>query len=165
MGDWFLYEKHTELRIFGSNLLPYKLPKYLTIRVFALEYLRQVLNYDAINFMASKKKTQFNIKKQIGPFIVNNREANKEIEKTLSELKFQVSFPWNYDPQGFLSIIRVKCKLPPFIHEPKPDIEKFENQTKWLENTLIDTVINAEPTQKMDTTLAMVASKEPESLN
>ena len=22
VGDWYLYEKHTELRIFGSNLLP-----------------------------------------------------------------------------------------------------------------------------------------------
>lgn len=98
MGDWFLYEKHTELRIFGSNLQPYKLPKYLTIRVFALEYLRQVLNSDAINFMASKKKTQFKLKNQIGPFIVNNRDVDKEIEKRLSELKFQVSFLWNYDP-------------------------------------------------------------------
>ena len=79
MGDWYLYEKHTELRIFGTNLLPYKLPKFLTIRVFDLEYLRQVLNFDAINFLASKKKTQFKIKSQIGPFIVNNRDVDKEI--------------------------------------------------------------------------------------
>ena len=109
----------------------------MTIRVFDLEYLRQVLNADAINFMASKKKTQFKLKNQIGPFIVNNRDADKEIERRLSELKFQVSFPWNYGPQGLLNSIRVKNKLPPFIHEPKPDIEMFSNQTEWAENTLV----------------------------
>ena len=32
-GDWYLYEKHTEIRVFGSNLLPYKLPKYVPMRV------------------------------------------------------------------------------------------------------------------------------------
>ena len=37
VGDWYLYENHTELRIFGSILAPYKFPKFLTIRVFALE--------------------------------------------------------------------------------------------------------------------------------
>ena len=94
---------------------------------------------------------------------MNNRESDKEIDKRLLELKFQKSFPWNYDPQGLLISIRVKNKLPPFIHEPKPDIEKFSNQTEWVENTLIDTVINAEPTQKMDTTLAMIASKRTET--
>ena len=77
---------------------------------------------------------------------MNNREADKEIDKIFLELKFQKFFPWNYDPQGLLSSIRVKCKLPPFIHEPKPDIEKFANQIEWVENTLIDIVINAEPT-------------------
>ena len=86
--DLYLYEKHIELRIFGSKILPYKLPKYSTIRVFSLEYLRQVLNSDAINFMASKKKTQFKLKNHIGPFNVNNRDVDKEIEKRLSELKF-----------------------------------------------------------------------------
>ena len=92
LGDWYLYENYTERRIFGATLAPYKLPKFLTIRFFALEYLRQVLNVDAINFMAAKKKTQFKLKNQIGPFIVNNRDALKEIVMKLSELKFQKSF-------------------------------------------------------------------------
>ena len=148
MGDWYLYEKHTELRIFGTNLLPYKLPRFLIIRFFSLEYLRQVLNVDAIHFMASRKNTQFKLKNKIGPFIVNNRDAEKEIEKILSELKFQVIFPCNYDPQGILNSIRVKNKLPPFIHEPKPDIENFSNQTKWEENTLVDLTANRQPTGK-----------------
>ena len=71
-GDWYLYEKHTEIRVFGSNLLPYKLPKFVPIRVFALEYIRQILNSDSINFLAAKKKTEFKLKNQVGPFICNH---------------------------------------------------------------------------------------------
>ena len=69
VGDWYLYEKYAEIRVFGSNLLPYKLPKHPSMRIFALEYIRQILNSDSINFMAAKKKTQFKLKNQIGPFI------------------------------------------------------------------------------------------------
>ena len=39
-GDWYLYQNHTEIRVYGSNLLPYKLPKYLPMRLFSLEYIR-----------------------------------------------------------------------------------------------------------------------------
>ena len=96
---------------------------------------------------------------------MNNRYVDKEIEKILSELKFQVSFLWNYDPQGLLSSIRVKCKLPPFIHESKPDVEKYANQREWKENTLIDTTVSEQPTRKIDTTLAMIIFKQLESSN
>ena len=36
--------------------------------------------------------------------------------------------------------MRVKCKLTPYIHEKKQDIEQYVNQTQWLENTLVDVV-------------------------
>ena len=39
VGDWYLYEKHTELRIFGLNLVPYMLPEHVCMRIFAFEYL------------------------------------------------------------------------------------------------------------------------------
>ena len=68
-GDWYLYEKHTEITFFGSNLFPYKLPKYVPMRIFALECLTQILNSDSINFLAAKKKTHFKLKNQVGPFI------------------------------------------------------------------------------------------------
>ena len=35
-GDWYLYQDHTEIRIYGCELPPYKLPKYFPIRIFAL---------------------------------------------------------------------------------------------------------------------------------
>ena len=45
---------------------------------------------------------------------------------------------WEYDPHGVINKLRLKVKLGPFIHHPKPDSERFSNQLEWLENTLID---------------------------
>ena len=39
-GDWYLYQSHTEIRVFGCELTPYKLPQYVLVRIFALEYIR-----------------------------------------------------------------------------------------------------------------------------
>ena len=92
VGDCYLYENHTEIKVYGALLAPYKIPKFLTTRIFALEYLRQILNANAVNFIASKKKAQFKLKNQIGPFIVNSRDALKDIVSKLSKFKFQESF-------------------------------------------------------------------------
>ena len=124
--------------MYCSSLAPYKLPRFVTTRIFALEYLRQLLNVDEINFIASKKKTQFKLKNQIGPFIVNTREAANEINVKLKEYKFPCSFTWKYDPQGILSAIRVKCKLHVYLHDPKPHIERYANKNEWEPNTLFD---------------------------
>ena len=67
------------------------------------------------------------------------------------------SFPWNYDPQGILSKLRVKCKLTPFIHESKPEIEKFANQIEWVENTLTEAV------NQRNTSNTLEISKQPET--
>jgi hypothetical protein len=34
IGDWYLYQNHTEIRVYGCELPPYKLPKYLPVRIF-----------------------------------------------------------------------------------------------------------------------------------
>ena len=80
--------------------------------------------------MATKKKTQFKLKNQIGPFICNQRDEKKEATKQLLEDKFEEIFPLNYDPHGILIKLRVKCKLTPYLHEEKPEIENFLNQIK-----------------------------------
>ena len=55
--DWYLYQNHTEIIVYGSSLIPYKLLKYLPMRLFVLEYIRKILNSNAINFLIAKKKT------------------------------------------------------------------------------------------------------------
>ena len=97
------------------------------MRLFALEYIRQILNSNGINFLATKKKTQFKIKNQVGPFICNSRDACIQAEKFLQEFKFSKSFQWYYDPLGVISKLIVKCKLRPYVHESRLDIEKYSN--------------------------------------
>ena len=55
-GDWYLYQNYTEIRVYGCELPPYKLPNYLLVIIFALEYLRQRLNANEVHFVSEKKK-------------------------------------------------------------------------------------------------------------
>ena len=45
---------------------------------------------------------------------------------------------WRYDPQEFMTRLRKKAKMGPYIHHPILEIERYENQSQWLENTLVD---------------------------
>jgi len=88
--------------------------------------------------MSARKKAKFKIKNQLGPFICNNREVGQAAEKILQQMKFSSSFMWQYDPNGVINKLRLKFKLSPFMHESRQDIERYGNQSEWLENTLID---------------------------
>ena len=108
------------------------------MRLFSLEYYRKIMNSDEINFVSAKKRSQFKVKNQLGPFIYNSREAGNEADQILKQMKFQQSFMWRYDPIGFMTILRKKDKLGPYIHHPIPEIERYANQSEWVENTLVD---------------------------
>jgi hypothetical protein len=60
------------------------------------------------------------------------------VDNCFKEMKFSISFPWHYDPCGIIPETRIKNKISPYAHVPKPEIEKFMNQTKWEMNTLED---------------------------
>lgn len=62
VGDWYLYQDHIEIRIYRCQLTPYRLPKYLPMRIFASEYFRQIINSDEVNFKSARNKTQFKMK-------------------------------------------------------------------------------------------------------
>jgi len=72
----------------------------------------------------------------VGPFICNARSIGEEADKILKEMKFSLSFRWSYDTCGIISKLRVENKTTPYIHTPRPQIEKYVNQSKWAENTL-----------------------------
>jgi len=138
VGDWYFYQNHTETRIYGCELAPYKLPKYLPMSLFALEYYRQKINSDEVHFIKAKKKAQLRIKDQLGPFICNSREARKEENLILQRLNLKQSFIWRYDHLDFSCNRRQKNKMAPYIHHRIPKIEKYVNQLEWRENTLED---------------------------
>ena len=122
-----MYQNHTEIRIYGCEIAHYKLPRYFLVWIFALEYIRQMINSDDIHFVAFKKKQQLRIKGQIGPFICNSRATGEMADKLLKETKVSISFPWHYDPCGIIVETRLKNKISPYAHVPKPKIEKFMN--------------------------------------
>jgi hypothetical protein len=45
VGDWYIFEDHTIIRIYGSEFKPYLLPLFLTLRIFALEYISQMIEF------------------------------------------------------------------------------------------------------------------------
>jgi hypothetical protein len=135
-GDWYLYQNHTEIRVYGCEFPPYRLPKYLPVRIFALEYIRKMVNSDDIHFVAAKKKSQLRIKTQIGPFICNNRSTGEEEDNLLKQMRFPLSSTWAYDPFGVISELRIKQRSTPYVHTQRPEVEKYMNQTEWQENTL-----------------------------
>jgi hypothetical protein len=61
--DWYLYQDHIEIRIYGCEFPPYKMPKYFPVRIFSLEYIKcQMENPYDIHFVAFKKKQKLKIK-------------------------------------------------------------------------------------------------------
>jgi len=75
VGDWYLYHNHTEITMYGCELCPFNLPKYVSMRLFALEYFRQIINAELTHFCNAKKKAQLRIKNQLGPYVIHSREA------------------------------------------------------------------------------------------
>jgi hypothetical protein len=69
-------------------------------------------------------------------------------------MKFPTSFIWRYDPCGIISEMRVRNKNAPYAHEPRPEIERFANQTEWEPDTLVD----VEPTVGMEKQVASTSA-------
>ena len=110
------------------------------MRLFSLEYFRQMINSDIVHFYNAKKKAQLIIKSQLGPFVCNSRDARKEAERILEDyLKLQKSFYWvPYDRNSFICDRRMKNKLSPYLHHRIPEIEQYANMDEWMEGKLIE---------------------------
>lgn len=106
IGDWYFYQNHTVIRIYGCELAPYRLPMYVPMRLFSLEYFRQFANANILHFHSKGKKAQLKVKNQLGPFIYNKREEVwQEADRMLQSLRLQTSFLWvPYDPNHFISL-------------------------------------------------------------
>ena len=67
IGDWFCYKYFTVIRVYGFEGEPYKLHKFLTIRIFVLEYLRQRLSVENEIFIKHKKVSSIKFKFTLEP--------------------------------------------------------------------------------------------------
>jgi hypothetical protein len=96
------------------------------------------------------------IKGQIGSFICNSRAVEEEANKLLKEMKFSINFPWQYDPCGIITEMRLRNKISPYAHVPKQEVDKFMNQTKWEVNILEDAKKQYLPTILSQTTTPQI---------
>lgn len=71
------------------------------MRIFSLEYIRQMMNVDDVHFISRKRKVKFKLKTQVGPFIPNTRIVEREVDNLLKQMKFKLSFIWYYDCEIF----------------------------------------------------------------
>ena len=138
LGDWYLYQDHTVIRVYGCELDPYRMPRYVLMRLFALEYFRQFGNADLVHFHSENKKVQLKVRNQLCRFLYNKREEGwKEVDMILESLQLETRFRWvPYDPNHFISLRRVKHKLGGYTHIRLPHIEKYANLLSWKEGTL-----------------------------
>ena len=104
VGDWFLHKDSTVLRIYGFTGEPYKLPAFLTPRVFALEFMRQRLHSEEEHFGAFKKSSNIKFPLKVGSFIFKNKGALVFIEKLLGSMEFQKEPRVNYNPRHVISL-------------------------------------------------------------
>ena len=55
IGDWYLFDDYTEIRVYGAEVPPYRLLVFPSMRVFALKFIRKNLKADQIHFVPPKK--------------------------------------------------------------------------------------------------------------
>ena len=75
IGDWFSYKYFVVLRVYGFTREPYRLPIFLTSRIFAFEFMRQRLYAEEEHFGAFKKSSNIKFPLKVGPFIFKNKGA------------------------------------------------------------------------------------------
>ena len=67
-----------------------------------------MLNMYEFHFVSNKNKAQFELKENVGPYIVNTRAMTKEVEEILNQMKFKPRFTWSYYPLRIISKLTIE---------------------------------------------------------
>ena len=124
--------------MYGFTGEPYRLPSFLTPRIFALEFMRQRLCVEEEHFGAFKKSLNVKFPLKVGPFIFKNKSALLVIEKLLEVMDFQKEQKVNYDPHHIISQRKKLNKNKPFDHEIVEGLDKIEFFSNFEENLEAD---------------------------
>ena len=89
IGDWFLSEYGTMIRLYGFTQSPYMLPAFLTPRFVSREFIRKKLFIEIEHFLKYKKFTYIKYPWGVGPFTIKNKGAFPMVEGLLRELGFE----------------------------------------------------------------------------
>ena len=115
--------------MYGFTGEPYKLPVFLTPRIFALEFMRQRLCAEEEHFGAFKKSSNIKFPLKVGPFIFKNKSALMVVENLLEIMDFQKEQRINYDPHHIISQRKQSNKNKPFDHQV---VEGLEEVAKYV---------------------------------
>ena len=76
----------------------------MTPRIFALEFMRQILLFEEENFGAFKKSSNIKFPFKVGPFIFKGKGALAFIERLMENMDFTKDVNMNYDPHQVISL-------------------------------------------------------------
>ena len=82
--DWFIFKDYTITQVYGSEKKPYRLPVFLTPRIFSLEVMRQRLHSDELHFSSKKQTSTFKVPITIGPFTIRNKVVVELIDDIMA---------------------------------------------------------------------------------
>ena len=98
IGDWFLYDEYTKIRLYGFPGYPFLLHAFLTNRIFSLEFARQRIHIEKSHFLNIKKGCNISFHYTIGPFVVKSSKTMQILTYILETMKLQRTKRINYDP-------------------------------------------------------------------
>ena len=103
VGDWFCFGDYTLLRVYGFEGEPFRLPKFIGKRLFALEFLRQRLAAENDNFIKHKKASALKFVFTMEPFVVKSVLAANVLDQVLKSMGFESDKAFRYDPKGVMN--------------------------------------------------------------
>ena len=103
-----MFKEYTVIRVYGLEEKPYRLPTFLTPRIFSLEVLRQRLHSDVLHFASKNQASSFKIPITLGPFIVKHKSAVELIGDIMACFGFQEEPSCQYDAHYIISNRREK---------------------------------------------------------
>ena len=77
------------MRIYGAEVNPYRLPSFLTPRIFSLEVLRQRFNSNFIHFSRKNQVASFKLPVIVGPFTIKSKTVVQLIDEMIACYKFE----------------------------------------------------------------------------
>ena len=104
IGDWFLLEQGTVIRLYGFVHQCYLFPAFLTPRFFSMELITQKLIVEIGHFLNFNKSIEIKYPWVVIHFIIKNKASLPMIDILLKEMGFFTKATINYDPMMLFQI-------------------------------------------------------------
>ena len=132
IGDWFSYDDPIVIRAYGSEGEPYKLPNFLTRRLFVLEFLKQRLSVENEIFIKHKKVSSMKFKFTFELFVVEYAHVVTIIDQIMKRMDFQTDKSLSYDPKKLIHQRKLDLNLSGYEVEQDEVLDSLAN-TDFLE--------------------------------